>query len=81
MPIQVRYSHIQCSYVLKHKITTEERGQQEPAGSVGPTKLLSSLDRSGHRGALSADPAARNCFVMFIFSKHEPSKSTNPCWL
>lgn len=67
MTIQVRYSHIQCSYVLKHKIMTEERSQQEPAGSVGPTKLLSSLDRSGHRGALAADPAARNCFLFHVY--------------
>lgn len=35
MTIQVRYSHTQCSYVLKHKIMTEDRSQQEPARVCG----------------------------------------------
>lgn len=67
MTIQVRYSHIRCSHVLKNKIMTEEGSQQEPAGSGGPTKLRSFLGRSGHRGALSADPAARNCFLFHVY--------------
>lgn len=74
MTIQVRYSHIRCSHVLKHKIMTGEGRQQGPAEPVAPTKLPSFQVRPQGRCPLT-QLLGIAFFFMFIFSKHEPSKS------
>lgn len=83
MTIQVRYSHIQCSDVLKHKImwlkigaNRNLQGLWDPPSSYHP---LTGLATEGHCQLTQLLGIA--FFFMFIFSKHEPSKSTNPCWL
>lgn len=83
MTIQVRYCHIQCSYVLKPKIVWltigangDLQGPWDPPGSCHP---LTGPGTEGHCPLTQLLGIA--FFLMFIFSKHEPSKSTNPCWL
>lgn len=78
MTVQVRYSHIQCSYVLKHKVMSLKIGANRSLqGLWGPPR--SGAVTKGHCQLTQLLGIA--CFFMCMFSKHEPSKSTRPCWL
>lgn len=83
MTIQVHYSHIQCSYVLKHKIMSLKIGANRNLQGVWdpprPYHPLTGPVTKGHWQLSQLLGIA--CFFMFTFSKHEPSKSTSPCWL